>query len=262
MAVAKATEVPDDVLGHPGFLQRMRRKAGGALRAALSKVMGLFDAKAGEIFIDRTLHLVKQTFIRLHEAAHAYLPWQRPMYVIVEDCAASLDPDVADLFDREANVFASEVLFQLDAFSTEANDQEFGIFVPVNLGKKYGASVYSSIRQYVSKNHRTCAVVVLEPPQLVPNDGFRVALRRVVSSPTFQEQFSHFAWPDHFTPDDEIGAMVPIGGRRASGKRRLELIDDNGDRHECVAEAFTQTYQVFILIHVVRALTARTVLVA
>ena len=261
MVIAKATEIPDDVLGNPAFLRRMRKKAGGALRSALSKVMGLFDAKGGDIFIDRSLLLVKQTFVRLHEAAHAYLPWQRPMYAVVEDCAQSIDPDVAELFDHEANLFASEVLFQLDAFVTEANDRAFDIFVPVNLAKKYGASAYASIRQYVSKNHRTCVVVILNPPQLVPNDGFRAALRRVVCSPTFQAQFSRLVWPEQVTPDDNIGAMVPLGKRRASGKQPIELIDDNGERHECLAEAFTQGYQVFILIHVVRALTARTVLV-
>ena len=262
MKISKATEIQEDVLGNPGFLARMRKKAGGALRSALSKVMGIFDAKAGEIFIDRTLHLVKQTFIRLHESAHAYLPWHRPMYSVVEDCAHSIDPDVAELFDREANVFASEVLFQIDSFITEANDHPIGIFVPVKLSKKYGASIYSSVRQYVTKNHRTCAVLVLEPPELIPNDGFRAALRRPVYSETFNQQFSDTTWPDYFTPDDKIGEMVPVGSRRASGKRLLELVDNNGDRHECLAEAFTQTYQVFILIYVVRALTARTVLVA
>src|SRR3712207_6943467 len=48
---------------------------------------------------------------------------------------SSLDPEVADLFDREANVFAAEVLFQLDAFRDRAADMEFGIFTPVRLAK-------------------------------------------------------------------------------------------------------------------------------
>ena len=262
MSVARVVEVQDDVLGDAGFLTRMRRKAGTALKSALSKVLGLFDAPGGLVFIDRSMQLVKQTFVRLHEAAHAFLPWQRPMYAVVEDCEQSLAPDVADMFDREANVFAAEVLFQLDAFAEEAEGSEFGIFTPVRLSKKYGASIYASIRQYVSKNHRTCAVLVLNPPEPVPGDGFRATLRRVVTSPSFGLKFSRCIWQDCFTPDDSIGAMVPIRHRRASGKRQLELVDDNGQRHECVVEAFTQKRQVFILIHVARALTALPVLVA
>ncbi len=65
------------------------------------------------------------------------------MYAVVEDCKLSLDPAVADQFDREANVFASEVLFQLDGFITEARDHDFGIGVPLKVGKKYGASACS-----------------------------------------------------------------------------------------------------------------------
>lgn len=38
-----------------------------------------------------------------------------------------LNPDSADNFDRTANVFATEELFQLDNFNCEASDRPFGI---------------------------------------------------------------------------------------------------------------------------------------
>ena len=262
ISISRAKEVHEDVLNESGFLAKLRKKAGSALKSALSKVLGVFEAGSGLIFIDRSMLLVKQTFVRLHEAAHAFLPWQRPMYAVVEDCEHSLAPEVAELFDREANVFAAEVLFQLDAFSEEAEGEPFGIMTPVRLHKKYGASIYASIRQYVSKNHRTCVVLVINPPTLVSGDGFRATLRRVVPSMRFAAQYLSVRWADSFTPDDEIGALIPIGKRRSSGKRRIELVDDNGVRHECIAEAFTQTRQVFVLIHVTHALTGATVLVA
>lgn len=257
LEAARVVEVPDDVLGDLGFLARMRRKAGVALKAALSKVRGLFDAKDGFVFIDRTMHVVKQTFVRLHEAGHAYLPWQRPMYAVVQDCEQTLDPEIADLFEREANVFASEVLFQLDTFAQEAEQHDFNILTPVRLSRKYGASLYASIRQYVAKNRRTCVVLVLNPPVLVPGTGYEASLRRVVPSPSFKENFRDLRWPDRYTPDDRIGAFIPLHGRRASRPRQLDLADANGQRHECVAEAFTQGSQVFILIHVQHALTRK-----
>jgi hypothetical protein len=261
LSVARVEEIHEDVLNEAGFLAKMRNKAGAALKSALSKVLGLFDAPSGLIFIDRTMQRVKQTFVRLHESAHAFLPWQRPMYAVVEDCEQSLSPEVAELFDREANVFAAEVLFQIDTFAEEADGHPFDILTPVRLSKKYGASIYASIRQYVSKNHRTCVVLVLNPPELIPGDGFRATLRRVIGSQCFSAEFSRCRWAESFTPDDPIGAMVPIGNRRASGKRTLELVDDNGVRHECIGEAFTQTKQVFVLIHVNAAFTRTSVLV-
>jgi hypothetical protein len=259
MAAANVEEVKEDVLNE-GFITKLRRQASGALKSALSKVIGLFDAKARLIFIDRTLHVVKQTFVRLHETGHAFMAWQRDLYAVVEDCDQTMEPAIADLFDREANVFASEVVFQLDGFTKEAEEKTFGIRVPIDLSKKYGDSIYSSVRRYVSHNWRACTVIVLNPPELIPGDAFRATLRRHCSSPSFTEIFGEIDWPAAFTPDHPVGALVPINGRRMSGKRTLALTDRNGDKHECIAEAFTQTYQVFILIHSVSTLTKTTII--
>lgn len=260
MSIANVEEVPGDVLNE-SFLTKMRLQAGTALKKALSKVLGLFDSKAGLIFIDRSMHLVKQTFVRLHETAHGFLKWQRPMYAVVEDCEQSLEPGVADLFDREANVFASEVLFQLDGFTNEAEEKKFSILTPVNLSKKYGASIYSAVRRYVSQNWRACAVLVLNPPEIIEGDGFRASVRRFVASAKFIEIFGNSVWPEYFTPDDHIGAFVPVGNRRMSGKRELTLKDRNGDDHLCLAEAFTQGHQVFVLILSVETLTSSSIII-
>lgn len=243
-----------------GFLTKIGKKAGGALKRALSKVMGVLDVTARLVYVDRAVHLVKQTFLKLHETAHAVLPWQAPLYGMVQDCARTIAPEVSEQFEREANVFATEVLFQLDGFSLEANAQPFGIKVPLKLSDRYGASLYASIRRYVTGHNKACLVLVLNPPELLQGDGFRAELRRVVCSPSFTEQFGTLSWPDAFTPADEIGAMVPILGRKMSRPRNITLVDANGTRHECVAEAFTQTYQVFILIHAVKTLARFAVL--
>ncbi len=262
MTVAKVEEVREDVL-NPGFIAKLRSKAeqaGQALKRAVSKVMGIFQAASGLVFLDQTLMAVKKRFVRLHESGHGFMPWQRPMYALVEDCEKSLDPEAADIFDREANVFASEVLFQLDTFHEMAEGERFEIWTPIRLAKKFDASIYASVRQYVSKNHRACAVVVLNTPELIEGDGFRATLRRAIQSQSFTEFFGAYSWKDAYTPDDEIGVFIPLQGRRSSGKRSLRLVDRNGDRHECVAESFTQTHQVFILIHAVKTLTTTRII--
>ena len=85
MAVAKVKEVMEDVLSE-SFIAKMRAKAGKALKSAISKVQGIFHASASLVYLDQGLLLVKKTFIRLHESAHGFLPWQRPLYAVVEDC--------------------------------------------------------------------------------------------------------------------------------------------------------------------------------
>lgn len=259
MAVAKVEEVQDHVLDE-GFLSKLRADAGGAIKSALSKVLGLFDAKAGLVFLDHTLMKVKKTFVRLHEAAHGFLPWQRSMYALVEDCEHALDSDVAALFDREASVFASEVLFQIDTFIEDARSREFSIWTPVRMSSAYGSSIYAAIRQYVAKHDKVCAVLVLNMPVLVEGDGFVSTLRRPIVSDSFLKTFGNELWADSYTPDDRIGAMIPVGGRKYSGKRTLPLTDLNGARHDCIAEAFTQGHQVFVLIHAVKTLSAKTII--
>jgi hypothetical protein len=260
MTVANVTEVKEDVLNE-SFITKLRVGAGDALKRALSKVIGLFHASEGLVFLDQTLHAIKKRFVRLHEAGHGFLPWQRTMYAVVEDCDKTLDAEAADVFDREANVFASEVLFQLDTFHAMAEAEPFSIWVPVRLSKKFEASIYSTVRQYVSKNHRACAVVVLNMPELALGDGFRATLRRAVQSSPFTRVFGAYPWKDFYTPEDAIGAMIPINGRRSSRKRQIVLVDRDGLRHECIAEAFTQTHQVFVLIHTVKTLGNTSIVV-
>lgn len=261
VAAANVDVAPCDGIDE-GFLRRMRQKAkdaGGALKRALAKVLGVFDSIGGIAYIDSSVHVVKQTFLKLHEAGHALLPWQRRMYAVVEDCEKTIAPEISELFGREANAFASEVLFQLDTFTNEAADHEFGIRVPLNLAKRYGSSVYAAVRRYVSRNERTCAVLVLNPPEFSEGAGFTATRRRVVTSPSFRTQFGGIRWPERISADDSLGAVVPIGRRRMSRPTEIVLRDRNGVRHTCIAEAFTQTYQVFILIQPVAALTRTSV---
>ena len=216
--------------------------------------------KSRFVFIDKSVYAARQTFIKVHEAAHYVMAWQRKLYAIVEDCEKTISPEIDDYFDREANVFTSEVLFQLDSYSKEAEDYAFGIKVPLKLSRKYGASIYSSIRRYVSKSRKACVVLVLNPPVYSIGNGFQAELRRVLASVRFVEMFGVISWPEYFTPDDDIGAMVPVGTKRMSAPREIGIKNSDGDLYECIAEAFTQKYQVFILIHVVKTLRESRVL--
>jgi hypothetical protein len=229
LEAAKVVVSEEPVL-QPSFIAKLRKKAGKALRSALSKVWGVLDAAARIIYLDKSVLVVKQTFLKLHETAHAVLPWQRKMFVVAEDCEMTLAPDVAELFDREANAFASEVIFQLNAFSKEANDHAFNILVPVRLASRYKASIYASVRRYVTGNPRPCMVLVLEKPQICAQRGYVAKFRRDVVSPEFRRKLGVLTWPDEFSPDDQIGALIPIG-RKMSRPREIELRDANGRRH-------------------------------
>lgn len=257
---AARLEVAEENLDHTllDYLRRTSKRAGATLKRALSKVWGVLDAKAGLVYVDKAVLVVRQRFLNLHEAAHAVLPWQRDLYGVIEDCEKTLSPEMSEQFDREANAFASEVLFQLDAFTREANERPFGIKAPLSLSKRYGASAYASVRRYVSLSPRPCVVLVLEPPVLKAGDGIVAALRRVVPSSEFDRVFGNQGWPKQFTSNDCIGALIPIG-KKMTFPREMPLTDRNGTTHQCLAEGFSTPHHVFVLIHAVSALTAHSI---
>ncbi len=247
IAAANLSVAQDDTLDS-SFLSKLYRKVEGGIKRALDKVLGLLDGQARTIYLDQSVHQKKKVFLSLHEVGHDFLPWQRDMFAILEDSELSLDPDVREQFEREANVFTTEVLFQLDGFTKEAADYDLGISVPIRLAKRYGASVYSSIRRYVTTNHRQCAVLVYNQPEYIIGSGSTVSLRRSLQSPLFTNQFGEIQWPAVLTADDSFFGFLPIEKKfSASTTFIFRLAPEK--YIQCVAEAFNSTYQIFILIY-------------
>jgi Zn-dependent peptidase ImmA (M78 family) len=242
------------------ILSYLREKAvdvGHRLKSAVSKVLGLYDAHERIIHIDDTVVQAKQKFLKLHETGHHELPTHRKTYRIFQDCEKTLDPATADLFEREANSFARFVLFQGDGYARLAADCTFELKTPMKLAKKFGSSVYASVREFARTNQRACVVYVLEPIQYVEGAGARAAVRRIEASPTFIQQFGR---PNDafISLDHPLGPVLPIG-RKMTRPFQLAIEDRNGVTHECLAEAFDTTYNILMLIYPTDAMTATTI---
>jgi len=175
------------------------------------------------------------------------LPHQSKMYSLIHDCEKTLDPDITDLFEREANVFAAETMFQGGLFAEEAHQSAFAIKVPRDLATKYGASKYSTFRRYVTTNPAACCVIVLEPVLKGEGKEFSAEIRRIIVSKTFHLNFDHAAFGSVIGHRHLLGHMAPVG-RRMTARRDIKLKDRNGAVRQCSAEAFDTKHQIFILI--------------
>jgi IrrE N-terminal-like domain len=215
------------------------------LKRAAGKVLGLLDRHDRTIHLDPDVHPKKQTFLSLHEVAHEALPWQRKTYTLLEDSESELDPGTHDLYEREANCFAGEVLFQLDAFAKEARDCEFGIRTPLKLSARYGSSFYAAARRYVSTSTRACVLLVFDRPEGV--QGEHLALRRAVVSPAFRDRFGEVSWPSECGPEHFFTRNRP--GNKFTVPTPCSFVDRDGARVQCLAEAFDSTYQIFFLLY-------------
>jgi hypothetical protein len=250
MATAKVTVVDDAVLNESFLRHLMKRAKVGyeTVKSALSKVLGLFDSEERLVVLDSEVPAPRVPFLKLHEAGHGTLPHQSRAYRFIHDCKRTLDPEIRDLFDREANVFASEVLFQGDVFSAEAHEQTFGIKVPIKLAKKFGASNYSTFRRYVMTSEHACCVIVLEPLVLDTEGEFSANVRRIVVSESFDKIYDSESFASTITCSHCLGPAVPAIGKRMTSQREVILVDRNQDERVCISEAFDTTHQILILV--------------
>ena len=262
LLAAKLRVAPKGLFDAASFFAYAKKKAEGAmhaLKSAISKVLGIYDANEQIIHIDDSVVASKQSFLKLHETGHHELPTHRKIFSLFQDCEQTLAPAIADQFEREANNFARFALFQGTAFQERAADLPMGIKTPIDLAKKFGASNYAASREFVRTHHRPCVVYVLEPMEFIPGKGTQAAVRRIEVSPSFDQQFGR---PNDVRIDNEhaLSPLLPIG-KKMTWPTSLHYRDKNGVDHECLGEAFKTKYNVFLLVYPTKALTSTSIFV-
>lgn len=238
------------------WLRRRAEAAGQALLSALSKIWGVLDPHARIAYIDPETPKEKLPFLKLHEGGHALLPWQS-VFGHVEDCRKTLAPEIKDEFERQANVFASDALFQIDGLECDARDMPFGVDAILKLAKRYGASIYSTARRYAATHERACAALILNSVEIHPDFGVIATLRRVATSTSFNERFGRIAWPEWFSAKEGLGRLIPYN--KMSRSRGFAMTDANGTRYEFIGEAFKTSRHVIVLIHCIETPIAKLV---
>ncbi len=252
MQAAKLTVVDDEVLNE-GLLHQFLEKAKSGIatiKSALSKVLGLFEANDRLVVIDKEAPRPRRSFIKLHEAGRGTLPHQAKVYALIHDCEKTLDAEITDLFEREANVFASEVLFQGERFAKEAQQLNFGIKTPIELAKKFGSSNYASFRRFVITNSNACCLVVLEPTVHHLDGTFSAEVRRVVMNKSFERIYDSKPFALAVTDTHVLGPVLPR--KRMTFGHEVVLTDRNKDERVCIAEAFDTGHQTLVMIRDVR----------
>lgn len=167
------------------------------IRSGLAKVRGVLDRREKIIYLDLNQLEQKQRFVKLHEAGHELLTWQNKLHDFLDD-DETLDPDIKELFEAEANFFASASLFQLSIFGDKMREYPLEISSAIQLAKTFGSSIHASLRRYVETNKKKCALLVL-------NKGENVfslpTLRNYFQSESFTNSIGELDWKDQLTYD-------------------------------------------------------------
>jgi hypothetical protein len=143
---------------------------------------------------------MKQRFVQAHEAGHKILTWQRDTFAFLDD-GRRLRPDVKELFERQANEAAIELLTQGGRMREEADDDNPPRLKTVRLMSfRYGVSLQATARYIAETSRRECACAIsfkgpgggLTPYHLFTSDGFE----------------QRFGWRAGCAPALEIDAIV------------------------------------------------------
>lgn len=167
----------------PGFMPRNLEH----MASALKKILGIFDRRQRKIYLDHSLPPPRKAFVKLHEIGHGMLPWQAINAGYCDD-EKTIGPEVTELFEREANHFASGALFQLDRFDDELKKLPLSFNSIRALAQQFGASVHATARRYVERCPKRCAMLVFNPPAS-RQEPVSLPVRNCFESPRFTVDF-------------------------------------------------------------------------
>ena len=212
------------------------------------KIRAMLDIPERLVLVHPTFCAQREryTWASLHEVAHYVIPDHREL--LYKCSFQDLSYFTQRRLELEANRFASDLIFQNNAFTRESADHELSIKVPLLLRDRYRASFESTIRRYVEKNPRPCALVVYRPSEA---DDFEPMLevQYSVTSPSWPH-FAYIIPRQRSSPDSPEHAAFH---RKRGSDEVTEAPFATGKEEETTtvfpSELFCNTYKVFQLIH-------------
>jgi len=164
----------------------------------MERVFGLYDPATSKIYLKADMTPGRRNFVTLHEVGHGWMPWQRLMAAHpdgIENLTLTERQRRKDENEWQANVFATETLFQLDRFEIEAKEMPFELQSAVALATRYGASIHASLRRYVELHEQRAILLVLEALPTIR--GSKTHYRVLAShwSPSFHQRYRRWRAP-------------------------------------------------------------------
>lgn len=187
-------------------------------------------------------------FSIFHEIAHCVLPEHHERLFVDTDQTLSFWTKAR--FEKEANQFAADLLFQGNMFSEQALSLPTSLNTVLGLAPKFGASYEAALRRYTEMHVEPCALVVYERVPRKANDEYLeeddYRIHYTVTSPSFRRDFfSSVSLSDGTCKASEI--FGPSSGWLRSSVVENELTIDREGRSpwHFETEVFTNSYKVF-----------------
>ena len=237
----------------PGFMKEIVHsiKVAGMEMLSTKSMLGKLVDKLGlrgmlfwdqnRILIDRDLHHAKYRWAEGHEIGHKLCSWHK--YYLLGDSKNELSPTCHAAIEAEANYADGQLLFMQDRFVADAMSLPVSMDSLKTLKQRFGNSNASTLWRMVEQyagSHPLLGIVSEHPHRLPDDFDHADPCRYVIESPAFRAMFSN-------TTESQLFAiLMGVCSRKSGGPlgiSEVELIDDNGHRHEFVFESFCFRYK-------------------
>jgi len=169
----------------PDERRRLRDRFGDLVDRVWGRLQGVIHFGSREIWVNPEMYPLRKRFVLSHEIGHDVLPEHRELFAYLDD-ETRLRADVRDLFERQANQAAIELLTQGDHLRREADDSPLTMHLIDALASRYEISMQATARRIVEETRQECALAVsfrgsamgrLMPPHLYCSKSFEERFR-------------------------------------------------------------------------------------
>lgn len=189
---------PDGVVQR--FLKSLNDQRRAFFQSSLQKLRGIADLRERAVYVPKDTRPRKR-FADGHELGHQIIPWHNVSSngtsSFYHDDEYTLSPRVRELFDIEANLFSSEIIFQGRDFTRRARDYQPSFDAAFLLADLYGASRQATLRRYVQEQDEVLALVSYLPSKFNVDACGLATLRApmLFGSPSFIQKYSDVQLP-------------------------------------------------------------------
>lgn len=231
------------------FLSSLNEGRRAFFRSSMQKLRGIADLRERAVYVP-TDTAPRERFAKGHELGHQLLYWHHINTnggsSFYQDNEYTLSPRGRNLFDIEANLFSSEVIFQGQQFTTRARDYQPSFDAVFLLADLHGASRQATLRRYVEAQDEMLASVSYLPSRYDADENGRPILRAPMffGSPRFVQKYGDVQLPT------EIKAEHPWAEARRSKEACEGEIDLNcgGAPIRFWWQAWWNTYTLLVLL--------------
>jgi transcriptional regulator with XRE-family HTH domain len=231
--LVRAGELTLDAKDRAKLIERF----GGWVNLAWRRLQGTFDFRSSEIWVAPDLHAMKKRFVIAHEIGHAILPAHKQTFAHVDDFTR-LPPFARDLYEREANQAAVEILLQGGRATDEFDSSPPSLEQICKLSGAYGASIVATARYTAENSRRSIAVIISHHKR----DG-SLGPSHFYTSKSFE---ARYAWGAGHAPRTQIRTALASA---TSNDRETWVIENRrGEARLATAQRMDTGYSAIVLV--------------